>query len=59
MAVNIDKHSNRFVAAMRESGFEVTYDTVPEAVCRLHSMIEAEKCVMARNYNFVKEEFIK
>lgn len=34
-------------------------DTVSEAVCRLHSIIEAEKCVMARNYNFVKEEFIK
>ncbi len=34
-------------------------DTVPEAVCRLHSIIEAEKCVMARNYNFIKEEFIK
>ncbi|MBQ7321932.1 MAG: prolyl oligopeptidase family serine peptidase [Clostridia bacterium] len=31
MAVNIDKHSARFVAAMREAGFEVTYDTVPEA----------------------------
>ncbi len=34
-------------------------DTVSEAVCRLHSIIEAEKCVMSRNYNFVKEEFIK
>ena len=34
-------------------------DTVSEAVCRLHSIIEAEKCVMARNYNFIKEEFIK
>ena len=31
MAVNIDKHSARFVAAMRQAGFEVTYDTVPEA----------------------------
>ena len=34
-------------------------DTVSEAVCRLHSIVEAEKCVMARNYNFIKEEFIK
>ena len=34
-------------------------DTVSEAVCRLHSIIEAENCVMARNYNFIKEEFIK
>lgn len=30
-AVNIDIHSARFVAAMREAGFEITYDTVPEA----------------------------
>ena len=30
-AVNIDMHSARFVAAMREAGHEVTYDTVPEA----------------------------
>ena len=33
-------------------------DTVSDAVARLHSIIEAEKCLMARNYNFVKEEFI-
>lgn len=30
-AVNIDQHSARFVRAMREAGYELTYDTVPEA----------------------------
>ena len=33
-------------------------DTVSDAVARLHSIIEAEKCLMARNYNFVEKEFI-
>jgi len=28
-AVNINKHSNRFVSAMQEAGFDVTYHTVP------------------------------
>ena len=30
-AVNIDMHSARFVAAMREAGYDLTYDTVPDA----------------------------
>ena len=34
-------------------------DTVENAVERLHSIITAEKCMMARNYNYLKEEFIK
>ena len=34
-------------------------DTVENAVKRLHSIITAEKCLMARNYNYLKEEFIK
>lgn len=34
-------------------------DTVENAVERLHSIITAEKCLMARNYNYLKEEFIK
>lgn len=34
-------------------------DTVENAVRRLHSIITAEKCLMARNYNYLKEEFIK
>lgn len=39
--------------------YTLTNDTVDNAVCVLHSIIEAEKCVMARNYNYLKEEFIK
>ena len=34
-------------------------DTVENAVERLHSIITAEKCMMTRNYNYLKEEFIK
>ncbi len=34
-------------------------DTVENAVKRLHCIITAEKCLMARNYNYLKEEFIK
>ncbi len=34
-------------------------DTVENAVERLHSIITAEKCMMSRNYNYLKEEFIK
>lgn len=34
-------------------------DTVENAVRRLHSIITAEKCLMTRNYNYLKEEFIK
>ncbi len=33
-------------------------DTIDAAVARLNSIIEAEKCIMARNYDFVKKEFI-
>ena len=39
--------------------YTLTNDTVENAVCVLHSIIEAEKCVMARNYEYLKEEFIK
>ena len=39
--------------------YTLTNDTVENAVGVLHSIIEAEKCVMARNYNYLKEEFIK
>ena len=28
-AVNIEKHSNRFVSAMKDAGFDITYHTVP------------------------------
>ncbi len=34
-------------------------DTVENAVERLHCIITAEKCLMARNYAYLKEEFIK
>lgn len=34
-------------------------DTVENAVKRFHSIITAEKCLMVRNYNYLKEEFIK
>lgn len=34
-------------------------DTVENAVARFHSIIAAERCVMARNYSYLKEEFIK
>ncbi|MBQ6846872.1 MAG: guanylate kinase [Oscillospiraceae bacterium] len=34
-------------------------DTVSEAVDRLSNIIKAEDCVMARNYKFIEEEFIK
>ena len=35
-AVNIDQHSARFVSAMRAAGYELTYDTVPDAAhCKL------------------------
>lgn len=39
--------------------YTLTNDTVENAVGVLHSIIEAEKCVMARNYDYLKEEFIK
>ena len=39
--------------------YTLTNDTVDNAVSVLHSIIEAEKCVMTRNYNYLKEEFIK
>ena len=39
--------------------YTLTNDTVENAVDVLHSIIEAEKCVMARNYSYLKEEFIK
>lgn len=34
-------------------------DTVDAALERLSSIISAEKCIMSRNYNYLKEEFIK
>lgn len=33
-------------------------DTVEEAVKRLRAIITAEKCMMARNYSYLKEEYI-
>ena len=33
-------------------------DTVEEAVERLHAIITAEKCLMARNYKYLKDEYI-
>ena len=39
--------------------YTLTNDTVENAVDVLHSIIEAEKCVMARNYDYLKQEFIK
>lgn len=33
-------------------------DTVKNAVCKLGEIIKAEKCVMARNYEYIKKEFL-
>ena len=39
--------------------YVLTNDTVEKAVERLGCIVNAEKCLLARNYNYVKEEFIK
>ena len=39
--------------------YVLTNDTVENAVERLGAIVNAEKCLLSRNYSYVKDEFIK
>ena len=54
------EYTEEVIKAFSDAGYKkLNVDTVENAVEVLHSIIEAEKCVMARNYEYLKEEFIK